>query len=732
MRTQTNQEYKNVMNEQIVVRNTSELLGKLNYIHNKLEDELTVEDIENLNPEVRGYPNYLKGTFDEDGIPNNPVLADAYDNIVLGLSRINVLEGGVRAGKDVVGIALVGDLFMLHPANIFLVLGVSLEHAIQTVFNSDGFGLFYVIPHGRLTRENIDGAQRVVYRFRNFWGIEKRIVIYGNSSRTDWEKFHGFSIGACYVNEGINQEIRGIEEADQRMIASPMPVMVITQNPEGPMNPFYKQFEQPRLPEDGIIETIKELQEFSKTVVVPVGKRIDKDGNEQIIEVVGYDGYEKYQYKKMFKEIKKQKEAFLIQKERPSYESLDVESQIQWNNIEARIRYMYEKHLRGVLIKDIFDGISEQHPLARKSWKKVVHYKECHKNPNGVLNNVDYSYYHITMEDNQTLTEAQKAEAESGYAKGSALYLQKIKGVRKAVDSAVWGTFTEKNVFYDDIYKFKNLETKRVIAIDFGAGKASGIADYELDYETGDVWQTREKHITPQYAKSIGTEITDDLIYEEYLKILKDGKKNAVLIVDPANTHLINYFKIRGINAIKTDKRYEIRKGKDNQRAFEGVDTDLIGLELVNLGFEIRKIHIHNSCNESKREISSYEYNKQNETTGKRDVIKVEDEFCDLLRYVVSTMFGGPRYWYKGGEVIGGNTELSYDEKSEVKKTNMGELQTKIQRSIAERGRDRYFQSQGGGFGGKVGRDPADRILNGGGKTSVGQTGFFKRNGFKN
>ena len=125
----------------------------------------------------------MKGTFDENGLPNNPVLREAYNNIVLGLSRINVIEGGVRAGKDVVGIAIFSELIMLHPANLFGVLGVSLEHAIQTIFQSDGFGIFYMIPHGRLTRENIDGAQRVVYRFINYWGIEKRIVIYGNSNK---------------------------------------------------------------------------------------------------------------------------------------------------------------------------------------------------------------------------------------------------------------------------------------------------------------------------------------------------------------------------------------------------------------------------------------------------------------------------------------------------------------------------------------------------------------------
>jgi len=729
MKTQNNPEFQNKLDDNIIRKNTKELLKKLDELHLKLEDELTVEDIESLNPSNRGYPIYLKDTFDEDGVPINEVMRDAYDNIVLGLSRINLIEGGVRAGKDVIGIAISTDLFMLHPASAFGVLGISLEHAIQTVFNSDGFGMFYTIPHGRLTRENIDGAQRVVYRFKNFWGIDKRIVIYGNSNKSDWEKYHGFSIGAWYINEGINQQVRGIEEADQRMVASPMPVIVITQNPEGPMNQFYKQFEEPRLPKSGDVETIRELQEFSKTVVVPVGKKKDENGKEQIIEVIGYKGYEEYQYKKMQKEIKSQYRAFLKTKERPNYDMLDEKTQIQWNNIESRIRYMYEKHLRGVRVIDIFDGISEKHPLANKSWKKVVHYKQAHKNPNGVENNVDYSYSHITMQDNQTLTEVQKAEAEMGYARGSAIFLQKIKGIRKAVDSAIWPTFTEKNVFYDDIYKFKELDTKRVIVIDFGAGKASGIADYEYDFTSGDWWQTREKHITPEYAKSIGTEITDDLIYEEWLKILKDGKKPASLIIDTANLHLRNYFKIKGLTSMAADKRYEVRKGKDIQRAFEGVDPDVIGLELVNLGFDKCKIHIHDSCSVSKRQISSYERDKMSEVTGKADVIKIEDEFCDTLRYGISTIFGGPKYWYKGGELIEPTTIL-LDGKKQETKGNLHGFQSQIQRNIAERGRERFFKQGNGGFG-QPKNDRARAILDGKPNKAT-NNGYFKRNDFTN
>ena len=106
MITQNRVEYINQIDEGVIRKSNEILLQKLEVLHDKLENELSVEDIEALNPNKRGYPKYMKGTFDENGLPNNKVLREAYNNIVLGLSRVNVIEGGVRAGKDVVGIAI--------------------------------------------------------------------------------------------------------------------------------------------------------------------------------------------------------------------------------------------------------------------------------------------------------------------------------------------------------------------------------------------------------------------------------------------------------------------------------------------------------------------------------------------------------------------------------------------------------------------------------------------------
>lgn len=665
--------------------NTKTLNAKLEKIGENLEKDLSKVDIESLNPEQRGYPKYLDGTFDNQGIPVLDKLKQAYKNIVLGMSRINLFEGGVRGGKDVIGIALFSELLMIHPSNTFLVLGVSLEHAIRTVFDSDGFGILYTIPHGRLSRESIDGAQRVVYRYKNYMGIEKKILIYGNSNQSDYKKYQGFSIGATYVNEGTNQHLKGITEALERMIASAMPVMVISQNPIGTMASYYKDFESFRLPSEETIQSIQEIKDMSEFHTIKLG-----DGQE----VVGYKGFENYIYEKMHLEIQSQLKGFLKKKERPDYEKLDENSQVQWNKLEEKIRFSYEKQLRGVLVKDVFQGFPDGSDIGKFSWKKVVHYEPAYENPNGIKNNIDYSYYHLTIYDNKTLTDAQIEEAQQGYIKGSSRHQQRILGIRKAIDNAVWATFDSENIFDGDINVFKKLDTERIISIDFGAGIASYIGDYELNWATGLIVQTRETHITPEYAIMLGKHITEDFIYQEYLKILKAGKKNAVLIIDTANLHLINYFNEMGIETLPADKRYELRKGKDSQRGFETQKGNMIGLELVNLGFNINKIKVSaNNCPIAVGQWESYQYNKQSELTGDAPVIKSNDEACDTLRYVVSTMLCGASYWYnEEGEVIGSIEEGKSLLQSEERQGEEGDFQARLQSKINARGNKGFFK----------------------------------------
>jgi len=114
-----------------------------------------------------------------------------------------------------------------------LAIGSSLEHVLRTVLMSHGFGLWNNIPHGRFIRESVSGAQRGVYKFQDIYGREKEILFYGNEKENDGNKFQGFTLGSVYVNETLNQHIKGLDQALSRIGTSSAPLFIMTQNPEG-------------------------------------------------------------------------------------------------------------------------------------------------------------------------------------------------------------------------------------------------------------------------------------------------------------------------------------------------------------------------------------------------------------------------------------------------------------------------------------------------------------------
>ena len=67
---------------------------------------------------------------------------------------------------------------MICPERLHLALGSSLEHVLRTVLMSNGFGIYFLIPHGVFVRETINGAQRGVYKFLDNYGLEKQILFY--------------------------------------------------------------------------------------------------------------------------------------------------------------------------------------------------------------------------------------------------------------------------------------------------------------------------------------------------------------------------------------------------------------------------------------------------------------------------------------------------------------------------------------------------------------------------
>jgi hypothetical protein len=575
----------------------------------------TVEGAVDLKERKR--PQYAIGSLDEDGYPTQEKIKDMMKRILLGTAWINVFEGGVRGGKDVWGIYFYTEYLMYCTEKMHLVTGVSLEHALLTVLQSNGFGLLYTIPQGKFLRSSVDGAQRGVYKFLDAWGIEKEIHFYGNYKQDDHKKFQGFTFGSVYINEGTNQHLNGINEAVQRTSASNEKLILITQNPKGSANRFYTEFEKPFLLTASEIKFIEELK-----------------NNDYVIS--------KYNsYKEKIISEKKKAEKHLIktycqQKNRPSYKHLDEQDQIFIQKKIYDTRIHYEKLLSKTFLHK-FIPLEEDDKFYNMSLHKLLMYEKGGNNPNKISNGYDYNYFHFTVDDNLAMDDMQRADFKSKYAKGSSTYAQRVEGIRRTTDGAVYSMFTNKNIFDGDIERFDCSDTRRVIAVDKGLSHPSGIIDCEIDYFNGIVWQLGEKLLEFKDKKIENKGL--ETIYQSILEVIRRRKNRVMpdfILVDPSSPELISYLRDKGLPVREAVNDVWSLKGK-RETTHKAQDKDLIGIELVQTAIAKLKYRVHESCIETISQIESYEA-PFDEKSGKDKVIKVNDDLVDPIRYIFNTL----------------------------------------------------------------------------------------------
>ena len=575
-----------------------------------------VETVENRN--AREKPKYAIGSINEKGFPTQEKIKHAMQRILNGSAWINLFEGGVRGGKDVWGIYIYTEYLMHCSSKMHLVLGVSLEHALLTVLQSNGFGLLYTISHGQFIRSSVDGAQRGVYKFLDSYGVEKEIHFYGNYKQDDYKKFQGFTFGSVYINEGTNQHLNGINEAMQRTSASKDRLILITQNPKGQANRFYKEFEKTFLFTEKDVEFVLSLQK-----------------NEYVI-----NEYRKYEDKVLFE--RKKAEIFLVESfcsknNVSSYDSLNDEQQVFVQKAIIDLRYDYENMLNDAKVQK-FIPITDTHKLWDRSMRKVLLYEKGDENPNKIWSGYDYNYFHFTIEDNLGMTSMMKSDFKSKYAKGTSIYAQRIDGIRKTTDSAVYSMFTDQNIFDGDIHAFDYRKTSRIICVDKGLNHPNGMIDVEVDYEIGMVWQLQESLLDFRDSEVMNMGL--ESIYQELLKLIRSRRNREMpdfILVDPSAIELIKYLKMRGLPVREANNAVFTTRGDEKTEAHAIQDRDLIGIPLVQTAIAKLKYKVHEDCIETIRQIESYEA-PFDEKAGKEKVVKVNDDLVDPIRYVFNTL----------------------------------------------------------------------------------------------
>lgn len=149
---------------------------------------------------------------------------------------LNVLEGGKRAGKNIINLIAYAMCLEVHPDKLHLVAGVSLAAARMNIIDSNGFGLKYLF-NGRCREGKYEGKEAL---FIGTQTGEKVIIIAGGGKANDAAKIKGNSFGSVYVTEGNECHQSFIQEVFDRTLASNKRQIFIDLNPMPPSHWFYR------------------------------------------------------------------------------------------------------------------------------------------------------------------------------------------------------------------------------------------------------------------------------------------------------------------------------------------------------------------------------------------------------------------------------------------------------------------------------------------------------------
>lgn len=635
-------------------------------------------------------PPYAQGTYDKYGLPLQKKVRYFYKKVFSNSATYFIIEGGTRGGKDVLALNAWVKVLMTSKERMHLALGVSLEHVIKTVYDSNGFGLKYLIPHGEFVRDSEAGAgNRGVFKFLNAYGEEREVHFYGNFKKDDHSKFQGYTFGTVYINEGILQHINGINEARQRIATSKDSKIFITQNPVGTSHKLYSEFEK------GFIlteEEIKFIEHIKRNPdVVKAWKKFVLEQElfvKETINIFTQDLLTKLKKKNIeeFSELEKQKY------ERDKFEieiDLKYGSEVINENGDRNIVHgLYSKPIdHFVCIPD--ELRFDDNKLENASMHKIMSYDRGYSNPNGVVNGYDYVYMHFTMWNNAGMTKMQINDAIKSYDKSSSTYKQRILGERISSDGVLFPEFSDYNILTNpiDFYEL-NPNTLRVIAIDPGAAHATAIVDAEVDLVNGTIYVLGEAKVD---LSDLGDESRSyPKLEEELIGVIRKRKKRKMpdmLIIDPSATFLIGHFTRRGYNVFRGNNKTQSAKSKDLTFGDKTVKKGTKGVDLIRDGLFRLKFMFHESCVETINEMRNVSV-KFNETTGEDEIIKINDDMFDAFKYIANTSGINPEVWDSAEVLEEYGKQFLQDDEGQEEKGNMDRkelIKQRVQRAKERR-----------------------------------------------
>lgn len=555
---------------------------------------------------------YAKGTF-EVGSDGKVSLTQEkpkqlFNDFMSPYVSFITIEGGKRGGKDVYGLYCWANYLMSCPDKLHLATGQTLKHAITTILEADGFGIQYLLPHG----EKVVIDNNPVFRFIDYYGVEKQIMFYAGGEANDAEKFRGITFGSCYCNEAIKQHIDTILEAKDRTISSKWRKIIHTQNPLAGSFGYYEQYEKPLIATPMQLEKIYELKEKYKLNKDKINEKLKSSKQELVKKIT--DKYLTTLGLKTYNEIIANQDI---------YKSFSLTLRNQTMNFE----------------KEFYD----------KTGFSLASYmfQEYYPNPNAIKNGLHFRYYHFNFYDNLAMTDQQRQDVLDTSDQSSVNFKRDIIGIRASSDNAIWDTFTDANIIDQDIPNGSIGD--RYLVVDYGMKNDFVVIDCDVTNDfTSYIWKEFRisgRSMTNEYGEDGFIPPTNALYAQKIKEMIKNRNNGQYLcvIVDPSATGLINELIVNGIAYKKAKNDVGVKpKDKPDKRT----DKSLKGIWLVRDGFARKKIFIHNSCMSGINECYGYSFDPKKLLVGVEEPIKVADHFPDCVRYLLNTVVKKQSNWF--------------------------------------------------------------------------------------
>lgn len=227
-------------------------------------------------------------------------------------------------------------------------------------------------------------------------------------------------------------------------------------------------------------------------------------------------------------------------------------------------------------------------------------------------------YLHFTMDDNLSLSEDTKRKYQNRYV--GMFFRRYILGQWVSADGLIYDMWDDANLFTDDdFHKVDKSKCVHYVACDYGTTNPMVFLD---TFDDGDTYWVRDEYY---YDSKVQQRQKTDGEYADDFERFVHGDRSVTVILDPSAKSFRVELRNRGYRVI-------------------AANNDVgDGIRITSTMIRRRKVRVHRSCANVRREVESYAWDSKAAQRGIEQPVKVKDHAMDALRYLLKTTAKGWR-----------------------------------------------------------------------------------------